>query len=166
LREHFDEIGCDLDLDKFLIQALMFSEPSLEDPLEVCFSQSKCNLNLGKFLEQTKSSNEPSLEDPMEESFVQFEFDLDLDMIREQVEPLLDSTLEMQIENGKTIEISIYIPYSLAIEPLTVDNHEEEEEEQVEQREQIEPPNLSNDKEVSTEVHSFITISLETQHEP
>jgi hypothetical protein len=46
-----------------------------------------------------------------------------------------------------------------------VDNHEEEEKE--EQVEQIEPsPNPSNDKEVSTEAHSFITIPLETQHEP
>jgi hypothetical protein len=38
-----------------------------------------------------------------------------------------------------------------------------------EKEEQIEPPpttNLSNDKEVSTEAHSFITILLKTQHEP
>jgi hypothetical protein len=38
-----------------------------------------------------------------------------------------------------------------------------------EKDEQIEPsptPNLSSDKEVSTEAHSFITIPLETQHEP
>jgi hypothetical protein len=42
------------------------------------------------------------------------------------------------------------------------DNHEEEEEEM---EEQIEPPlNLSNDKDVSTEAHSFVTIPLETYH--
>jgi hypothetical protein len=38
-----------------------------------------------------------------------------------------------------------------------------------EKEEQIEPmptPNLSNDKEVSTEAHSFVTIPLKTQHEP
>jgi hypothetical protein len=38
-----------------------------------------------------------------------------------------------------------------------------------ENEEQIEPmptPNLSNDKEVSTEAHSFVTIPLKTQHEP
>jgi hypothetical protein len=36
-----------------------------------------------------------------------------------------------------------------------------------ENQEQIEsPPNFSNDKEVSTEAHSFVTIPLETQHEP
>ena len=38
-----------------------------------------------------------------------------------------------------------------------------------EKEEQIEPPpipNLSNDKEVSTKAHSFITIPFETQHEP
>ena len=39
----------------------------------------------------------------------------------------------------------------------------------VEENEQIEPlpiPNLSNDKEVSTEAHSFVVIPLETQYEP
>ena len=38
-----------------------------------------------------------------------------------------------------------------------------------EKEEQIEPPptpNLSNDKKMSIEAHSFVTISLETQHEP
>jgi hypothetical protein len=38
-----------------------------------------------------------------------------------------------------------------------------------EKEEQIEPPpmsNLSNEKEVSIEAHSFVTIPLETQHEP
>jgi hypothetical protein len=47
-----------------------------------------------------------------------------------------------------------------------VDNHEEEEEEM---EEQIEPPpilNWSNDKEVSTEAHSFVIIPLETYLEP
>jgi len=41
--------------------------------------------------------------------------------------------------------------------------------ESVEHLEQIEPlstPNLSNDKEMSTEAHSFITIPFETLHEP
>jgi hypothetical protein len=39
----------------------------------------------------------------------------------------------------------------------------------VEENEQIKPPStpsLSNDKEVNTEDHSFITIPLETFHEP
>ena len=38
-----------------------------------------------------------------------------------------------------------------------------------EKKEQIEPPptpKLFNDKEVSAEAHSFVTISLEVQHEP
>jgi hypothetical protein len=87
-------------VDKFLKQAVMFSEPSLEDPLEECFAQSECDLDLDKFLEQAKISNEPSLEDPLGEFFAYFEFDLDLDMIREQAEALLDSTPMMQIENG------------------------------------------------------------------
>jgi hypothetical protein len=54
-----------------------------------------------------------------------------------------------------------------------VDNNEEEEKEDhlesVEHLERIEPPstpNLSNDKEMSTEPHSFIIIPFETLHEP
>jgi hypothetical protein len=42
------------------------------------------------------------------------------------------------------------------------DNHEEEEEEMEKQIEP--PPNPSNDKDVSTEAHSFVTIPLETYH--
>jgi hypothetical protein len=55
------------------------------------------------------------------------------------------------------------LEFSLAIEPFIVDNHGEEEKE-----EQVEPPttpNLTNNKEMSTEAHSFITIPLETFHE-
>jgi hypothetical protein len=37
---------------------------------------------------------------------------------------------------------------------------------QVEHTEPSNNPNVSNDKEVSTEAHSFIIIPLETQHEP
>jgi hypothetical protein len=79
---------------------------------------------------------EPSLEDPLKESFAQFEFDLDLDMIYEQAKALLDLIPEMRTENGEE-----------------------------EMEEQIEPPpilNWSNNKEVSTEAQSLITISLET----
>jgi hypothetical protein len=82
---------------------------------------------------------ELSLEDPLEESFAQFEFDLDLDMIHEQAKALLDPIPEMRAENGEE-----------------------------ENQEQIEPPptlNLSNDKELSTEAHPFVTITLETHHE-
>jgi hypothetical protein len=81
---------------------------------------------------------EPSLEDPLEESFAQFEFDLDLDVVHEQVKALLDPTPEMRTENGEE-----------------------------EMEEQIEPPPISNwpnDKEVSIEAHSSITIPLETYH--
>ena len=58
-------------------------------------------------------------------------------------------------EHGQTTTI-------LVSEEKTVIKVEEKEE-------QIEPPpisNWSNDKEVCTEAHSFITIPLETQHEP
>ena len=48
-----------------------------------------------------------------------------------------------------------------------MDNHEEEEkEEQVEHTEAPTTPSLSNDKEMRVEAHFFITISLETLHEP
>jgi hypothetical protein len=82
----------------------------------------------------------PNLEDPLEESFAQFEFDLDLDMVHEHTKALLDPTPKMQTENGDE-----------------------------ENQEQFKPPpisNWSNDKEVSTEAHSFITIPLDTHHEP
>jgi hypothetical protein len=47
------------------------------------------------------------------------------------------------------------------------DNHKEEEkEEQVEQFEPSQNSNPSNDKEVSTEAHFFVTIPLETYHSP
>jgi hypothetical protein len=81
---------------------------------------------------------EPSLEDPLEESFAQDEFDLDFDMVHEQAKALLDPTPKMRTENGEE-----------------------------EKGEQIEPPpisNWSNDKDVSTEAHSFVTIPLKTYH--
>jgi hypothetical protein len=45
-----------------------------------------------------------------------------------------------------------------------VDNHEEEEEEMEEQIEPLPILNWSNDKEVSTEAHFFVTIPLKTYH--
>jgi hypothetical protein len=80
---------------------------------------------------------EPSLEDPLEESFAQFEFDLDLDMIHEQAKALLDPTPEMRTENGEEENLE-------HIEPQPISN-------------------WSNEKEVSTEAHSLMTIPLETQ---
>jgi hypothetical protein len=109
--------------------------------------------------------NKPSLKDPLEESFAQFEFDLDLDMISVQAEALLASTPEIRPENGETTEISSLDTSSSATKEEEKDEHLES----VEHLEQIEPsstPTLSNDKEVSTETHCFITIPLETLHEP
>jgi len=86
-------------------------------------------------------------------------------MIYEQVEASLDFTLEIWSENGETTEISFPNTSSSAAE-------EEEKDEQLESFEhldEIEPPstpNLSNDKEVSTEPPSFIIIPLETLHDP
>jgi len=107
--------------------------------------------------------NEPNLNDPFEESCVQFEFDLDL--VLEQDKALLDSTPEIRPENGETTEISFPNTYSSVAE-------EEEKGEHLEFVEHLEHtappsnPNLSNDKEISIEAHSFITIPLKTLHEP
>jgi hypothetical protein len=144
----------------------MFSEPSLEDPLEECFAQSKCDLDLDKFLEQTKTSNEPSLEDPLGECLAKFEFNLDFDMIREQAEALLNTTPMMRIENGETTKISSPKSSSSAAKPLIVDSYEEEgKEEQVEHIEPLNNPNMSNHKEMSTEAHSLINFPFDTHNE-
>jgi hypothetical protein len=135
--EHFAQDKDDLDLDKLLDHADTFSEPSLEDPSGECFDQIECDLDLDKVLKQVVMFREPSLEDPLEESFAQFEFDLDIDMIHEQAKALLDPTPDMQTENG-----------------------DEEMEEQIEP---LPISNWSNDKEMSTEAHFFITIPLKTQ---
>jgi len=109
--------------------------------------------------------NEPSLEDPLEESFAHLEFDLDLDMIHEQAETLLDSTPEVRLENGEATEISFPNISSLATEEEVKDEHLLSFE-HLEQIELPSTPNLSNDKEVSTEGPSFINIFLETLHKP
>jgi hypothetical protein len=136
--EHFAPDRDDLDLDRLLDHADTFSEPSLEDPSGECFDQIENDLDLDKFLKQAVRFREPSLEDPLEESFAQFEFDLDLDVVHEQAKALLDPAPEMQTENGK--------------------------EEMKEQFEPLPILNWPNDKEVSTEAHSFVTIPLETYH--
>jgi hypothetical protein len=92
---------------------------------------------LDEFLEQAVRFSEPSLEDPLEESFAQFKFDLYLYLVHEQAKALLDPAPEIRTENGEE-----------------------------EKKEQFEPPpilNWPNDKEVSTEAHSFVKIPLETQ---
>ena len=53
--ECFDQTGCNLDLDKFLKQAVMFKEPSLEDPLEENFAQFEFDLDIDMIHEQAKS---------------------------------------------------------------------------------------------------------------
>jgi hypothetical protein len=51
-------------------------------------------------------------------------------------------------------------------EEIVDGNEEEEKEEHLEHTTPLPNPNMSNDKEVSTEAHSFITIPLNTFHEP
>jgi curved DNA-binding protein CbpA len=111
--------------------------------------------------------NESSLKDLLEACLAQFGEYLDLDKLLEQADAILDPTPEVRTKNEETIEISFPKSSLLEAEPFIVDNHKEEEKE--EQVEKIEPPpipNLSNDKEVNTETHSFVTIPLETQLEP
>jgi hypothetical protein len=118
----------------------IFGELDLEDPSGECFDQIEYNLDIDKFLKQAVMFREPSLEDPLEESFAQFEFDLDLDMIYEQAKALLDLAPKMRTKNGDE-------KMEEQIEPLPI-------------------LNWSNDKEVSTAAHSFVTIPLETYHAP
>jgi hypothetical protein len=137
--EHFAPDRDNLDLDRLFDHVETFSEPSLEDLSGECFDEIENDLDLDKFLEQAVRFREPSLEDPLEESFAQFEFELDLDMIHEQAKALLDPTPKVLTENGGE-----------------------------EMKEQIEPPPISNwpnDKEVSTEAYSIVTIPLETYHQ-
>jgi hypothetical protein len=51
-------------------------------------------------------------------------------------------------------------------EEIVDGNEEEEKEEHLEHTTPLPDPNMSTDKEMSTEAHSFITIPLETFHEP
>jgi hypothetical protein len=67
------------------------------------------------------------------------------------------------IEANKSTHETAQITTKLVSEKK-VFNKEEKKEEQVEQFEP--PPNQSNNKEVSTETHSFVTIPLETYHAP
>jgi hypothetical protein len=111
--------------------------------------------------------NEQSLKDPLEACLAQFGDDLDLDKLLGQADAILDPTLEVRTENGETTKILFPNSSSLTTVPFIVDNHEEEEkEEQVEHIEPLTTPSLSNDMEMSTEAHSFITIPFETFHEP
>ena len=135
--KYFAQNKDDLDLDRLSGQDSVLYEASLEDPEVECFAQS--DMDLDKSFKQVVMFRESSLNDHLEESFAQFEFDLDLDMIHDQAKALLDLVLEMRTENG--------------------------EEDKVEQIEPPPIPNLSNENEVSTEAHSFVTIPLETHHE-
>jgi hypothetical protein len=58
----FDQIEYNLDLDKFLKQAVMFREPSLKDPLEESFAQFEFDLDLDMIHERAKALLDPTLE--------------------------------------------------------------------------------------------------------
>jgi hypothetical protein len=110
--------------------------------------------------------HELSLKDPTEECFAQFEFDLDLDMIHEQAQAFLDPIPGMRTKNGETAKTTFPNPFPSAAEPLIIENNEEEKKDQVEHIEPPTTPSLSNDMEMSTKAHSFVTIPFETLHEP
>jgi hypothetical protein len=69
---------------------------------------------LGSDVVFEETINEPSLKVPFGESCDQFEFNFDL--VLEQDEALLDSTPEIQLENGETTEISFPNTSSLEAE--------------------------------------------------
>jgi hypothetical protein len=66
--------------------------------------------------------NGPSLEDPLEACLAQFRDNLDLDKLLEQIDAILDPTLEVKTENGKTTKILFPNSFSLAAEPIILDN--------------------------------------------
>jgi len=86
-------------------------------------------------------------------------------LVPEQDEALLDSTPEIRPENGETTVISFPNTSSSAIE-FEEKGEDLESVEHLEHTAPLSNPNSSNDKEMSTEAHSFITISLETFHDP
>jgi hypothetical protein len=131
-----------------------------EDDFNISYHEhAQATATLGSEVVFEEIANGPSLEDPFEESDAQIKFNLDL--VPEQEEALLDPTPETRPENGETIEISL---------PSTSSSAAEFEEEGGEEHlEQVAPPSnptSSNYKKMSTEAHSFITIPLETFHEP
>jgi hypothetical protein len=86
-------------------------------------------------------------------------------LVPKQDEALLDSTPEIQPENGETTEISFPNTYYSAVEEEEKGEHLES----IEHLEHTEPspnPTTSNDKEMSTEAHSFIIIPFEIFNEP
>jgi hypothetical protein len=134
-----------------------------DDSSYLHYEHVQATIALGSEVVFEKIVNEPSLEDPFEESCAQFEFDLDF--VPKQDEALLDSTPEIQLENGETTEISFPNTSSLVAENEVKGEHMEYIE-HLEHTEPLPDPNMSTDKEMSTEAHSFITITLETFHEP
>jgi hypothetical protein len=79
-----------------------------------------------------------------------------------------DEQIEHIVEEGKEEQIVDDIEEQEEKEEQIENRDQIEQEEQVEHKEKIEPPadtSLSNDKEVSTDAHSFISVPLETHHE-
>jgi hypothetical protein len=79
-----------------------------------------------------------------------------------------DEQIEHIGEEGKEEQIVDDIEEQEEKEEQIEHRDQIEQEEQVEHKEKIEPPadtSPSNDKEVSTEAHSFIIVPLETHHE-
>ena len=74
----------------------IFCEPSLEDPLEVCFDQFGGDLDLDKLLYHDETLNEPSLKDPLRECFDQIGCDLDLDKFLKQAMMFSEPSLEVR----------------------------------------------------------------------
>jgi hypothetical protein len=137
-----------------------------DDSSYLHYEHAQATTTFGSEVVFEKIINEPSLEDPFEESSAQFKFDLDF--VPKQDEALLDSTPEIRPENGETTEISFPNTSSSAAEKEEKGKHLEyiEHLEHLEHTEPLPYPNMSTDKEMSTEAHSFITIPLETFMSP
>jgi hypothetical protein len=92
-------------------------EPSLDDPEMECYAQHGGNIDFYRLLEPTRVVVEPSMEGIELESFAQLGDNEYFDEVVELLQSIFDLISEIQLECGKTIELSFPTTYSSAFEP-------------------------------------------------
>jgi hypothetical protein len=163
--ECFTPNDCNLDLDGLVMQDGVLHDLSLEDPEIEHVAPDRDDLDLDRLLNHVDTFSEPSLENPSGGCFDEIENDLDLDKFLEQAVRFREPSLEDPLEESFA-QIEFDLVHEALLDPAPEMQTENGEEENLEQ---IEPPPISNwpnDKEVSTEAHSFVAIPFETFHAP
>jgi hypothetical protein len=156
------------------------SQSSLEDALKAFIQQSSQAIQELKNATMSNSQNLQELKQFTHQAFAKMEGQIDY--LVAELNRIGEEELQSQLmaqghcmidEDDASHYCHEHVPDTTIQESKeTVDNNEEEKEEHVESVEHMEQietpstPNQSNDKEVSTEAHSFITIPFETLHEP